>query len=70
MPDVASVAKPIQELTRKGVTFELKYLITQAEILCCFRVDCRAGIVAEASPVGLGNVLAQEQGETCRAVCI
>lgn len=52
MPDVASVVKPIQELTRKGVTFELKYLITQAEILCCFRVDCRAGIVAEASPVG------------------
>jgi len=42
MPDVPSIAKPIQELTRKGVTFnwgeeqqtafeELKSLVTQAE---------------------------------------
>ena len=68
MPDVASVAKPIQELTRKGVTFkwgveqqtafqELKCLITQAETLGYFRADCRARIVADASPVGLGAVL-------------
>jgi len=43
MPDVASLAKPIQELIRKGVTFKwgeeqqtafqgLKCLITQADI--------------------------------------
>ena len=79
MPDVASVAKPIQELTRKGVTFkwgveqqtafqELKCLITQAETLGYFRADCRTRIIADASPVGLGAVLAQEQGGTWRAV--
>ena len=67
MPDVASIAKPIQELTRKGVTFkwgeeqqtafeELKGLITQAETLGYFKVDCRTRIVADASPVGLGAV--------------
>ena len=50
MPDVASVAKPIQELTRKGIVFhwgkkqqtvfdELKRLITQAETLAYFKVD-------------------------------
>ena len=56
MPDVATVAKPIQELTRKGITFkwgveqqtasqELKCLITQAETLGYFRADCRTRIV-------------------------
>ena len=79
MPDVASVAKPIQELTRKGVTFkwgeeqqtafpELKCLITQANTLGYFRVDCRTRIVADASHVGLGALLAQVQGGTWRAV--
>ena len=79
VPDVASIAKPIQELTRKGVTFKwgeeqqtafekLKCLITQAETLGYFRVDCRTRIVADASPVGLGAVLAQEQGGSWRAI--
>ena len=72
-------AKPIEELTRKGVTFkwgkeqqtafqELKFLMTQAETLGYFRVDCRTRIVADTSPVGLGAVPAQEQGGTWRAV--
>ena len=79
MPDVASVAKPIQELTRKGVTFkwgeeqqtafqDLKNLITQAETLAYFRADCRTRIIADASPVGLGAVLTQQQGGTWRVV--
>ena len=79
MPDVASITKPIQELTRKSITFkwgeeqqsafeELKGLITQAETLGYFKVNCRTRIVADASPVGLGGVLAQEQGGTWRAV--
>ena len=79
MPDVASVSKPIQELTRKGVIFkwgeeqqtafqELKCLITRAETLGYFGADCRTRIVACVSPVGLSAVLAQEQGGTWRAV--
>ena len=79
MPDVASVAKPIQELPRKGVTFkwgeeqktalpELNCPITQAEKLGYFRADCRTRIVVDASPVGLGAVLSQKQGGTWRTV--
>ena len=79
MPDVASVAKPIQELTRKGVVFqwgeeqqtafeELKHLIIQAETLAYFKVACRTRIIADASPVGLGAVLTQQQGGMWRVV--
>ena len=79
MPDVASVAKPIQELTRKGVVLhwgkkqktvfeELKRLITQVEALTYFKVGCRTQIIADASPVGLGTVLTQQQGGMWRVV--
>ena len=79
MPDLASIAKPIQEMTRKGVTFkwgaeqqrsfqELKKLITQAETLAYYKVGCRTRIVADASPVGLGAVLTQQQGGVWRAI--
>ena len=79
MPDVASVAKPIQELTRQGVAFnwgeeqqmafqELKRVISRSETLAYFRTECRTRIVADASPVGLGAVLTQQHGETWRVV--
>ena len=79
MPDVASVAKPIQELTRKGVVFhwgielqtafeELKRLIIQAEILAYFKVGCRTRTIADTSPVGLKAVLTQQQGGEWRVV--
>lgn len=79
MPDVGSVAKPFQELTRKGVVFhrgneqqaafeELKRLITQAETLAYLKVGCRTRIIADASPVGLGAVLTQQQGGMWRVV--
>ena len=73
IPDLASVAKPIQELTRKGVPFiwaieqqrafeALKKLITQTETLAYYQVGSRTRIVADASPVALGAVLTQQQG--------
>ena len=79
MPDVASVAKPIQELTRKSTKFvwgaaqqtafqELKQMITQAETLAYYQVGCRTRIVADASPVGLGAVLTQLQGDVWRVI--
>ena len=79
MPDIATVAKPIQELTKKGVAFKwgveqqtafqaLKRLITQAETLAYYKVGCKTRIVADASPVGLGAVLTQKQGETWRVI--
>ena len=79
MPDLASIARPIQDLTRKGVPFvwaaeqqkafqELKRLITQAETLAYYQVGCRTRIVADASPVGLGAVLTQQQGGVWRVI--
>ena len=66
-------------MTRKGVTFkwgaeqqrsfqELKKLITQAETLAYYQVGCRTRIVADASPVGLGAVLTQQQGGVWRVI--
>ena len=79
MPDIATVAKPIQELTKKGVAFkwgveqqtafqELKRLITQAETLDYYKVGCKTRIVADASAVGLGAVLTQHLGEAWRVI--
>ena len=67
MPYLVSIARPIQDLTRKRIPFvwgaeqrkgfqELKRLITQAETLAYYQVGCRTRIVADASPVGLGAV--------------
>ena len=47
---------------------ELKRLITQAETLAYFKVGCRTRIIADASPVGLGAVLTQQQGGMWRVV--
>ena len=74
MLDVAFVAKPVQELTRKGVVFhwgkkqqtafeELKRPITQVETLAYLKIGCRMRIITDASPVGLGAVFTQQQGE-------
>ena len=79
LPNLASVAQPIQELTRKGAKFvwgteqqstfkELKRLITQADTLAYYQVDCRTRIVADASPVSLGAVLTQEQKGEWRVI--
>lgn len=73
MPDLASIARPIQDLTRKGVPFVwgaygVKHLITQAETLAYYKVGCRTRIVADASPVGLGAVLTQQQGGVWRVI--
>ena len=79
IPNLASVARPIQELTRKGAKFiwgkdqqsafqELKRLITHADTLAYYKVGCRTRIVADASPVGLGAVLTQQQGKEWRVI--
>ena len=79
MPDVTSVAKPIKELTRRSTKFvwraeqrtafqDLKRMITQADTLAYYKVGCRTRIVVDASPVGLGAVLTQLQGDVWRVV--
>lgn len=79
LPNLSTVARPIQELTRKGVDFvwgehqekafrELKRLITSADTLAYFDVKAKTRIVADASPVGLGAVLTQYQDSEWRVI--
>ncbi|CAH1233137.1 RTL1 [Branchiostoma lanceolatum] len=79
VPDLATMAEPLQKLTRKGVEFKwsseqqksfekLKELITSTETLAYFRPTGKICIVADASPVGLGAVLLQLQGERWRVI--
>ena len=73
IPDLSTVAEPIQRLTHKNVEFKwqseqqaafnkLKELITSTTALAYFDVNSKTRIVADASPVGLGAVLIQLQG--------
>ena len=79
VPDLSSIAVPIQRLTHKNAEFKwgreqqisfekLKKLITNANALAYFSIDSRTRIVADASPVGLGAVLTQLQGSEWRVV--
>ena len=72
VPDLSSIAEPIQRLTHKNAEFKwgkeqqvafekLKELITHADA-------CRTRIVADASPVGLGAVLTQLHGSEWRVI--
>ena len=79
VPDLSSIAEPIQKLTHKNVEFrwgqeqqvafeKLKELITKADALANFSINDRTRIVADASPVGLGAVLTQLQGSEWRVI--
>ena len=72
IPDFATVTEPLRRLTKKGVCFkfggeqrkafnELRSRLASAETLGYFNKDARTLIIADASPVGLGAVLVQEQ---------
>ena len=72
IPDFATIAEPLRRLTKKGVCFEfgdeqrrafieLKRRLSSAETLGYFDKDAKTLIITDASPVGLGAVLIQEQ---------
>jgi len=72
IPDFATVAEPLRRLTKKGVRFEfgeeqknafsaLKRRLSSAETLGYFDKNAKTLIIADASPVGLGAILIQEQ---------
>ena len=72
IPDFATVAEPLRRLTKKGVHFEFgeeqtnafndfKRRLSSAETLGYFDKDAKTLIIADASPVGLGAILIQEQ---------
>ena len=77
--DLATIAEPIQSLTRKNAQFawgkaqqdalqKLKERITTAETLAYFDTSRETRVVADASPYGLGAVLTQRHGSHWRVV--
>ena len=72
IPDLATVAELLRRLTKKGEPFifgleqqvafaDLKRRLAQADTLGYFDRTARTKIITDASPVGLGAVLLQEQ---------
>ena len=70
IPNLATIGRPIMDLTRKRVKFvwgneqqsafeRLKSLISRADTLVYIKNDCKTRIIADASPVNLGAVLTQ-----------
>ena len=74
IPQFATLAEPMRQLTRKDVPFvfgprqiesfiALKESLVEAGTLVYFKKGAPTQIVADASPVGLGAVLLQNQGD-------
>ena len=81
IPDVATVAEPLRQLTKKEEPFifgleqqvdfaDLKRRFAQADTLGYFDRTARTKIITDASSVGLRAVLLQEQGrKPCDKLC-
>ena len=78
-PDLATLARPTQDLVKKSVRFvwgqeqeqaffQLKKAITHSDVLAYFKADCKTRIVTDASPVGLASVLTQLQDGFWRVI--
>ena len=79
IPDLSTVSAPLRRLTKNGEPFvwdqeeqqsfdELKKRLASAEILGYFDKNAQTKVIADASPVGLGAVLVQQQGEELRVI--
>ena len=79
MPDLSTVSAPLRQLTKNGEPFvrdqeeqksfdELKKRLASAETLGYFDKNAHTKVIADASPVGLGAVLVQPQGEERRVI--
>ena len=72
IPGFSTVSSPLWDLTRTGKSWKwgikeeealegIKKLLTNAPVMAYFTKDARTRLVTDASPVGLGAVLEQEQ---------
>ena len=79
IPDLATVSAPLRQLTKSGESFvwgpeqqqsfdELKKRLSSAETLGYFDKNAPTKVIADASPVGLGAVLVQEQVGELRVI--
>ena len=80
IPDLATVSEPLRRLTRKDVHFswgkeqevafsELKKRLAKTETLSYFDSAAKTRVITDASPVGLGAILVQEQNGEERVIC-
>ena len=72
IPGFAPICEPMRELTHGDVDFQwgnhqqkafdrIKHLLTSAHVLAYFKQNAKTRLITDASPVGLGAILAQEQ---------
>ena len=72
IPDYATIAAPLRQLTRKNVTFEwkrehqrafdkMKKALTQTPVMAYFDTSKRTMVTVDGSPFGLGAILAQRE---------
>ncbi|MES9880447.1 MAG: RNase H-like domain-containing protein [Sedimenticola sp.] len=72
LPNFATVSEPIRKLTRRSEEFvwgseqqqsfdTLKDLMTSAHVMAFYNPDAETTVIADASPYGLGAILAQKQ---------
>ena len=72
IPDYATIAAPLRQLTRKNVTFEwkleyqraldkIKKALTQTLVMAYFDTSKRTMVIVDGSPYGLGAILAQRE---------
>lgn len=72
IPNLATLSEPLRRLTKKDVVFQwgseqaaafqkLKNELARAEVLRYYDKDAETRVITDASPVGLGAVLAQKQ---------
>ena len=79
IPDLATLSEPLRRLTKKDVEFQwgpeqaeaiqkLKNELARAEILGYYDKDAETRVISDASPVGLGAILAQKQQGEFRVI--
>ena len=79
MPDLSTVSAPLRQHTKKGEPFvwdqerqqlfdKLKKRLARAETLRYFDKNAHTKVIVDASPVGLGADLVQQQGEEQRVI--
>ena len=80
IPNLATVAKPLRTISRKGIHFvrgseqeksfrELKKQLASVPVVAYFGKDANTQVIANASAVGLGAVLFQDKNGESRVVC-
>ena len=80
IPDLATISEPLRKLTHKNAIFkwgqaeqdsfdQLKKCLANAKTLGYYDKNAETQVIADASPVGLGAVLTQKQGEDYRVIC-